>query len=114
MSRCEIHEHHEHHHGHHEHHDGHHECRCRHHHECRCGQGYQGGQGCESHSRYGCHGDCRCRDRGEGHHACEGKRHGFHRRFRSKAERIAELEGYLAELKAEAQAVEERLADLRR
>jgi hypothetical protein len=53
-----------------------------------------------------------------GHHTCECKQRGFHRRFRSKAEQaaaqIAELETYLADLKAEAQAVEERLADLRR
>jgi hypothetical protein len=49
-----------------------------------------------------------------GHHGCECKPRGFHRRFRGKAEQISELETYLAELKAEAQAVEERLADLRR
>jgi len=33
--------------------------------------------------------------------------------MRTKAEKIARLEAYLAELKAEAQAVEERLAELR-
>jgi len=37
---------------------------------------------------------------------------GFRRRFQTKAERRAELEAYLTELKAEAQAVEEILADL--
>jgi hypothetical protein len=37
---------------------------------------------------------------------------GFHRRFQTKAERKTELEAYLAELKAEVQAVEELLADL--
>ena len=51
-------------------------------------------------------------------HMCDrwAGRHGRHfgRRFQSKAEQIAELEAYLAELKAEVQAVEEHLADLRR
>lgn len=37
---------------------------------------------------------------------------GFHRRYQTQAERKAELESYLAELKAEVQAVEEVLADL--
>ncbi len=61
-----------------------------HHHACECGGGCQ--CGCE----------CEC---------CGG---GFRRRYQTKAEQIAELEGYLAELKAEVQAVEERLADLRK
>jgi hypothetical protein len=56
----------------------------------------------------GCH--CGC---GEG-----SRRHGHHdrftRRFQTRDEQIAELEGYLTDLKAEARAVEERLADLRR
>jgi len=38
--------------------------------------------------------------------------HGFRRRFETRAERRAVLEAYLAELRAEAQAVEERLAEL--
>ena len=42
---------------------------------------------------------------------CDG---GFRRRYQTKGEQISELEGYLAELKAEVQAVEERLADLRK
>lgn len=50
--------------------------------------------------------DCGCDCCGEGTH--------FPRRFLTKAEQIAELESYLAELKLEVQAVEERLSDLRR
>jgi hypothetical protein len=50
------------------------------------------------------HPDCGCREAG----------YGFRRQHWSKAEKIARLEVYLAELKAEAQAVEERLNELRR
>lgn len=60
-------------------------CHCRH--DGGCGSG----SGCDC----GCC-DCRC----------------FHRRFQTKAEQRQELESYLAELKLEIQAVEERLADL--
>jgi hypothetical protein len=64
-------------------------CECGSHgHSCSCGEG-----DCEC----GCH---------SGHH--------FERRFQTKAEQIAELEAYLADLKTEVQAVEEHLADLRR
>ncbi len=38
---------------------------------------------------------------------------GFHRRFKSREERIAKIEAYLADLQAEAKAVEEHLAHLR-
>jgi hypothetical protein len=55
--------------------------------ECECGE-----SGC----------DCGCGD------------DGFQRRYLTKAEQIAGLEAYLAELKLELQAVEERLADLKR
>jgi hypothetical protein len=54
-----------------------------------------------------CDCDCEC---GCG---CHGG-HQFHRRYQTKAEQIAELEAYLADLKAEVQAVEERLVDLRK
>jgi len=37
----------------------------------------------------------------------------FQRRYQTKAEQIEELEGYLSDLKAEIQAVEERLVDLK-
>ena len=37
----------------------------------------------------------------------------FRRRFSTREERIARLEDYLSELRLEAQAVEERLAELR-
>jgi hypothetical protein len=51
-----------------------------------------------------CGGSCECC--GVGSH--------FQRRFQTKAEKIEELEAYLAELKLEVQAVEEQLADLRK
>jgi len=61
-------------------------------------------------------GVCEC-----GHHDHEGEcecgchsGHHFERRYQTKAEKIAELEDYLTDLKAEVQAVEEHLADLRR
>lgn len=60
-------------------------------HQCDCGSG----RGCDC----GC--DCEC-------HADR-----FERRYQTKAEQIEELESYLTELKAELQAVEEHLADLR-
>jgi hypothetical protein len=55
------------------------------------------GSGCEG-------GGCECE--------CGGGR--FEHHFQTKAEQIAELEEYLGELKVEVQAVEERLADLRK
>ncbi len=39
---------------------------------------------------------------------------GFQRRYMTKTEQAAELEVYLADLKLEVQAVEERLADLKK
>jgi len=39
---------------------------------------------------------------------------GFKRRYQTKAEQVAELEQYLKDLKNEVQAVDERLADLKR
>ena len=65
---------------------------------CECGGG-----ACECGGHEDCDCECDC--------GCHG---GFHRRFKTKAEQIAELEAYLAELKLEVQAVEEHLADLRR
>ena len=64
---------------------------------CGCNEG---ACSCDCGCDCGC--DCDC-----GH----GK---FHRRYQTKAEQISELEKYLAELKTEVQAVEERLADLRK
>jgi hypothetical protein len=49
---------------------------------------------------------CNCGCGGHGSHSAK-------RRYRTKAEQIAELEAYLSELKTEVLAVEERLADLR-
>jgi hypothetical protein len=59
---------------------------------------YQCDCGCDC-----CQGNCDCHSGGR-----------FHRRYQTKAEQIAELEAYLAELKSEVQAVEEHLADLRK
>ena len=55
-----------------------------------------------------CHAEpCEC-----GCECCDGGH--FERRYLTKTEQIEELEDYLAELKLEVQAVEERLADLRK
>jgi hypothetical protein len=60
---------------------------------CDCGGGCSCGCGCDC--------DCNC----GGH---------FTRRFQTKAEQVKELEAYLADLRLEVQAVEERLADLKK
>jgi hypothetical protein len=65
------------------------------HHSCRCGCG----ETCDCQG-----GECEC--------GCGNS--GFKRRYQTKAEQVSELEEYLNELKAEVQAVEERLADLRK
>jgi hypothetical protein len=95
-------------------------CHCetsgQHHHQhhgqdCECQSECESQAGC----RCGCsaeRGGCCC-EPGQGGCCCEGGHRGFHRRYRSKAEVIAELESYLTELKAEAQAVEERIKELR-
>ena len=56
----------------------------------------------------GCGGNCSC-----GCDCCGDGRH-FQRLYLTKAEQIEELETYLAELKLEVQAVEERIADLKK
>ncbi len=72
------------------------------------------------------HGDeCGCEERRAHRYHEHGPMHGhggerecgcgdrrFHRRFATRQERIARLQEYLAELRAEAQAVEERIAEL--
>jgi hypothetical protein len=94
MHNCATGEHH--HHGHHELH-GSDSCECHSGREHRAG--CECGGGAEHSGRDGC---------------CHGSRqHGFRRRYTSKAEVIAELESYLVDLKAEAQAVEEHLNELR-
>ncbi len=47
---------------------------------------------------------------------CHQHHHGgnFERQYQTKAEKIADLEDYLSQLKLEVQAVEEHLADLRK
>lgn len=69
--------------------------------KCGCDSSESCGCGC------GCSGGCSC---GTGC-SCEG---GFKRRYQTRAEKIAELEEYLKDLKAEAQAVTEELAHLKR
>ncbi len=61
---------------------------------------------CDRHHRDGCR--CCC---GEGCD-CQPRSGGLQRRYTSRAERIASLEGYLADLEAETTAVRERIADL--
>jgi hypothetical protein len=69
--------------------------------DCGCGCGCGCGSSCSSQSGCCSSGGCEC---GKG---------GFRRRFKNKAELIAEIESYLSELKAEVQGVEERLQELR-
>ena len=69
--------------------------------KCSCGNGC----GCECGEGCGCGCECCCCGAGE---------RGFKRRYQTKAEQVAELEQYLKDLKDEVQAVEEKLADLRR
>jgi len=61
-----------------------------------------------------CHGscDCHCDDNNEQGCCCD--QHHFQRRYQTKAEQIVALETYLADLKTEVRAVEERLSDLRK
>ncbi|MBZ5637623.1 MAG: DUF3450 domain-containing protein [Acidobacteriia bacterium] len=63
-------------------------------------------KGCDCGCSCQCGEDCGC--------CCGSGEHGFRRRYQTKAEQVAELERYLRELKGEVQAVEERLADLKR
>jgi hypothetical protein len=72
------------------------------------------GCGCGCECGCGCHERCGCEGRkGESarHHAREGGGLYFERRFATQAERTAELEEYLQALRAEAQAVEEQIAE---
>ena len=76
------------------------------------------------HSEECCRGDehqqeCGCKEHHSGHgehHCCHGEgMHGmgWHRRFPTREERIAELEEYLKALRAEAQGVEEHICELK-
>ena len=79
-----------------------------------CNEGH--GRHHHRHEDCGCGESCECKGGGEcgGGCQCGCGNGGFRRRYQTKGEQISELEGYLAELKAEVQAVEERLADLRK
>lgn len=72
---------------------------------------------CGTHKSQGCCDDsCCCDERCDCGCQNDGAWMGFtfRRRFQTKAEQIAELECYLEELRAEVQAVEERIADLKK
>ena len=70
--------------------------------KCTCGEGR-----CECREGCGCGCGCSCCGGGS-------SGQGFKRRYQTKAEQVTELEQYLKDLKDEVQAVEERLADLKR
>ena len=59
-------------------------------------------------------GNCGCGDGCDCGCECCGGDDRFQRRYLTKAEQAEELEAYLADLKLEVQAVEERLADLKK
>jgi len=69
--------------------------------ECTCGE-----ETCSCGDDCDCHGGCGC--------GCESDHSHFVRQYYTKAEKIAMLEEYLSELKAEAAGVEEELAELRK
>jgi hypothetical protein len=61
---------------------------------------------CDAGADCNCGSGCDC--------SCCGSEVGFKRRYQTKVEQIAELEIYLKDLRDEVEAVQERLADLRR
>jgi hypothetical protein len=63
----------------------------------------------ENHSKRGF--GCMCESEGCGHSGHGGQ---FMRRYETKAERVTRLESYLGDLKAEIQAVEERLSEVKK
>ena len=69
---------------------------------CAC---KQGDCQCEGGCSCGCSCGCDCGCGTEGH---------FQRRYQTKAEQVKALEAYVADLRLEVQAVEERLADLKK
>jgi FAD/FMN-containing dehydrogenase len=79
-----------------------------HHHGCGCGCSC----GCSCGCQCGCGCDCDCCQGGSW--SCGSGGGKFHRRYQTRSEQVTELEAYLADLKAEVQAVEERLAELRK
>ena len=89
-------------------------------------------EGCHHHGWHGGHGqagNCGCAGRfdeqssferctcgqhhGHAHHTREGEDVRLRRRFRSREERLAELEKYRNELQAELKGVEEHIAELK-
>ena len=100
-----------------------------HHGECDCHGGrheeHHEEQGCDCGSHAKLEGQCDCHGGGCGEH--QGRRESecgchegsesteihFERRFATRAERIAQLEAYLKDLQTEAQAVEERIAEMK-
>jgi hypothetical protein len=88
-----------------------------HHSECDC----HGGSHREHHGSHevecDCHeereGECQCNAGECGCHGDSGDEFHFERRFVTRSERIAQLEAYLEDLQAEAQAVQERIAEMK-
>jgi len=80
--------------------------------ECNCECCTCDGHHCD------CDSECCCEEEHDHGSCCEGGAHHgagrhFRRRFETRAERIAKLEAYLRDLQAEAQAVEEQIAELK-
>jgi hypothetical protein len=61
-----------------------------------------------------CNGSCNDHSAEGDHQGCCCDQPYFQRRYQTKAEQVAELEEYLADMKTEIQAVEERLTDLKK
>ncbi len=59
------------------------------------------------------HHDHESHEHREHHHGHSHHSHSFHRRFATRAERLAEMEEYLRQLQAEIKAVEEKIAELK-
>ena len=103
------------------HHQQHQDCGCseghHQHYDCGCGKGHQEHHG-HRHGDWVRQGASCCCQPGHGvhyggHASAWGRERVFWRRFSTREERIAWLEKYLEELRAEAQAVEERIAELK-
>jgi len=83
-------------------------------HECGCGCHETGhGQGCCCDGPESAHRHHHCCGEHRHHHCHSGRERGFHRRFASRAERLAAMEEYLQDLQAEVKAVEEQIAELK-
>ena len=83
-------------------------------HACGCGQRHLGPHHSDWMGQGGCCGSHHARGPACGGHTAPFGREGTSwRRFATREEQIARLERYLQDLRAEAQAVEERIADMK-